>query len=56
MEINLTLPIDQVNLALLGLNQLQASAQNTIASIQQQAQAQLQPPAEPQPEKAGGTD
>ena len=52
MNIQLNLPIDQVNLALLGLQQLQSVAQNTISSIQQQAQTQLQAPQEPGPEQA----
>jgi hypothetical protein len=55
MNIQLNLTLDVVNTLLTALGQLQGAAQNAVTAIQQQAQAQLQPPA-PEEEKAGGTD
>lgn len=56
MNIQLNLSIDMVNTALTALAQLQGAAQNAVAAITAQAQAQMQPPAAPEAEKAGGTD
>lgn len=56
MNIQLYLTLDIVNTTLTALGQLQGMAQNAVAAITAQAQAQMQPPAAPEAEKAGGTD
>lgn len=58
MNIKLELSIDMVNTAVMALSQLQGTAQNALAAITAQAQAQVAPPAQADTdtEKPGGTD
>ena len=56
MNIELKLPIDMVNTVLIALSQMGGAVQNAIATIQQQAQPQINQPQVVEAEAVGGTD